>query len=576
MYIIILIFLLILILILIIANIIVLCHNKLSYMGGGASGNTSQTLIGHNNITPSIFTAIDQHVKPTNMVITKRPTIEELDILFPIYERTHTYTYEELLKVYDDLSKPLEIIDSAQELQNYIKYLENNQLKKGGNCDDFVDGVKLLKETEEGSIFYKPKESYQNEDMQKLKQLDGYNIYGMQDPEQYSAFAVVDCEKMYKFLLFLINKGIKHIVCLHPCGESMQKLCSIDDSMTFYYRPIVDFERVSFEIGMSIIALIELIGDEPIVFYCKAGCGRTGSILYMISMYFKCILDHSKLLNPLPIITSISPRCPINSFDNAVPEWFADEYSQESYNELFINSTPKLLAERLNVIYRIIAESLLIYHPPSEELRYRQYHSLPDRNSIDDYEFFNNQLVYDAFSPYKEERERIIKLAFIAIPMRPNLNIKIELSFSLIPIVLFEEISENYLPVREISLLLSFIDNTAILCSLYMSKSNNTQYVIVFNIQFHNTSTISNLTSLEDVTTLPTELIKFSSFANFIKNLKLLTNNINHLQKILIFYYKINNYHIKYLKDNNLLYQDFNRSLYIDNMLTFATELSSI
>jgi protein tyrosine phosphatase len=563
-------------------------------MVGGATESTSQESIDqHNiipsvfasidqhNIIPSVFASIDQHIKPTisnNIAIIKRPTIEELDILFPIYERTHTYTYEELLKLYDDLSKPLEIIDPVQELKNYIKYLEKNQLKKGGNCDDFVDGIKLLKETEGEFVFYKPKESYKNENMQKLKQLGEYNIYGMQDPEQYVSFAVVDCEKMYKFLQFLINKGIKHIVCLHPCGESMQKLCSIDDSIQFHYKPIVDFERVSFEIGMSIIALIELIGDEPIVFYCKAGCGRTGSILYMISMYFKCILDHSKLLNPLPIITSVSPRHPINSFDDAVPEWFADEYSQISYNELFINSTPKLLAERINIIYRIIAESLVIYHSSStsEELQYRQYYSLSDRDSINDYNFFNNQLVYNAISPCKEEKERIIELAFIAIPMRPNLNIKIKLSFILIPITIFEENLENYLPIRELSLNLSFINDTAILCSLYMSKSDNTQYAIVFNTQFHNTSTIPNLTNLEDVTTLPTELIEFSSFANFIKNLKLLTNNINHLQKILVFYYKINNYHIQYLKDNSLLYRDFDRSSYVDNMLTFETELSSI
>ena len=250
------IFILIIILILIVVNIILFSKQYTNlYLGGAASlSNESQMLL--SNDSQMLLSNDSQMLLKSNpqalhiiedsnkLSVNKIPSIEELDILFPKNERTHIYTYEELLKVYENLLNTQFIsISPEQLLKNYLKI---NTLKAGGgsrmciNIDPIILNDKSTLSEEEFNTIYPPIESYSELEWAFLTKLgsienahiyEGHNIYAMQNPrsiEFKKINPIIDCKQLYCFIQFLkINKGIKHIVCLQYEDRCIESFCNI-------------------------------------------------------------------------------------------------------------------------------------------------------------------------------------------------------------------------------------------------------------------------------------------------------------------------------------------------------------
>lgn len=398
-------------LILVSVLICLLAINKKCYLGGGQlatlnNENLIKPMLETNSILetkPMLETTSMLETKPiiTNKEPQKKPSIEELDILFPIYDRTHTYTYEELLQLYYEFNSPIEPLNSDQLLIDYVHYLENEVNKKtGGDCTDFASTIKSQLETDPSRVnrLYPPTENYAIYSWQHLTKLKDCesNVYGMQNPY------VSNCETMYKFLRFLKSNNIKYIVCLHSNGEPIRDLCEIGDTLVFFNKSITDGRPMSYEIGMSIIALIENIGQDAIVFYCTAGFGRTGSVMYLIYMYLKCKKNRSILTNILPYGREIVYS----------EYWLSDVYSLKATEELFHHGP---IFKAINVINLVIAQSLDIYcrDVPHTPIRYMQY---SDALNPTDQVIFNITPIEDTMA------ERIKNLAYKINVQKLNYN----------------------------------------------------------------------------------------------------------------------------------------------------------
>jgi hypothetical protein len=159
------------------------------------------------------------------------------------------------------------------------------------------------------------------------------------------------------------------MVCLHDNGAIIQKFCKLN-GIHFYYRPIEDYEVVSYDIGLSIISLIEYIQRDKIVFYCTAGWGRTGSIMFLIILYFKALEDISILTRTLPMsIESHRDR----GWSTEQFTLLETEYGKEPSVELFTPDDSESMTEKLNIIYKIVANGINIYHPNGHNINYINY-----------------------------------------------------------------------------------------------------------------------------------------------------------------------------------------------------------
>lgn len=371
------IFILIIILILIVVNIILFSKQYTNlHLGGAASLLNDQKMLLANDPQMLLKTRPQtlHIIEDSNKLFgNKIPSIEELDILFPKSERTHIYTYEELLKLYEKLLDTQFIsIDSEQLLKNYLKI---NTLKAGGgrrmciDIDSIILSDKSTLSEEDFNTTYPPIESYSNLEWAFLTKLGsiehadiygGRNIYAMQNPrsiEFREANPIIDCKQLYCFIQFLkINKGIKHIVCLQYEDRCIESFCNIA-SIEFHYIPMTDFEIPKYDKCMEIIAIIEEIKNEPIVFYCGAGWGRSGFILYMIGLYIRCI-QTPNLLVSIPIY---------NNFGCGDPalDWFPNDYpcNYSAYREIFAtNLGAKYNSIKLQLLNIVIAQNLYLYH----------------------------------------------------------------------------------------------------------------------------------------------------------------------------------------------------------------------
>jgi protein tyrosine phosphatase len=302
----------------------------------------------------------------------KDPTLEELMEVFGD-DSLEGNTYEFLLNKYNALNNI-----KMPSTEEYLELLKNNNKnqKLGGDENDCRDVIKAIdeKNNQELDELYPPEESYLVKSYQALKSLKSYsNIHGMQ------LISILDnnCAVVYKFLKFLQQvHNITYFVCLQ-CDYAddinifwRQHMLKSSAPVYYFRRPIKDYNPYTYECAMQIIALIEYIGDNRIVFHCTAGFGRTGSVMCLLLMYFKCIQNPNLLSYELPI--GVLPS------DLIANSLLATEYSLDSANEFYIYS--RLRSTRINILIKAIADSLQIYHPTGNRIAYRQYLNLVNTN----------------------------------------------------------------------------------------------------------------------------------------------------------------------------------------------------
>ena len=338
------------------------------------------------------------------------PTDEELDRMFSMDERSRPYTYDELRVIYYKLREPFKNLTSKQLWSEYIQYL--TQKTGGGICstfectqindliarkqDQYPDHPEHILDDNKRELLnlFPPFDErcdtsmmYQNQESnsmpwQKLTQLTTYqNIYGMQGLNINFRY---NCDRLIRFMRFLYDtKKIKHIVfiennwAINNVDEILsEKFLFTHDILRMSYHKIFikDYESYSFPQAMDILALVDYILEESVVFNCSAGWGRTGSVLYLIIKYKKCIEDQSLLLQALPMSKEELDA------EFLTTNILATEYSIDASKEFFnirFEIQIKLLQERLNTANEAIAHRLaLINRSTGQHIRYRQYNNI--------------------------------------------------------------------------------------------------------------------------------------------------------------------------------------------------------
>jgi hypothetical protein len=298
------------------------------------------------------------------------PTFKELQEIFPPSEASRKYTYEELLNLYKNIRKlKPDPSTSKQLMQSYLNSLKKTF--KGGGCYDNIDLDKLkLLELPEIMKMYPPEEIYAMEEYQKLKALKSHPaIFGMQNP------MVRNCTALLKFFLFLLSTvGIRRYICLafdQSEYDVWQVLERHFDKAVLLNKQISDYESYTFENAMSILALIEQNDSIPTVFHCTAGYGRTGTVMYMILLYYKAKKNPNVLRRQLYTKTELLTHVEIEQTD------LAKEYSFESAEE-FYNERYLLRAQVMNMANNAIAHTLTLYYPMYKNIAYTQYDSFFD------------------------------------------------------------------------------------------------------------------------------------------------------------------------------------------------------
>jgi protein-tyrosine phosphatase len=226
----------------------------------------------------------------------------------------------------------------------------------------------------------KSAEIYGSSHYQKLKALESHKyIFGMQN-------VPYDCKELYQFMKYLRqDKKIKRYACLQcgPNEEDMWKYVGLRveglEESFFYNRQIQDYTSYTFENAMAILKLIH-DGKDTIVFHCTAGWGRTGSVMFLILLYFSAKHNINVLRKPLTRKTHFTDS-------ELEATLLAKEYSSEAAKEFYeLNGTScKLRSDRMNIAYQAVAHTLSLYDEGNPEIAYIQYNdydNLEDQSTI--------------------------------------------------------------------------------------------------------------------------------------------------------------------------------------------------
>ena len=226
----------------------------------------------------------------------------------------------------------------------------------------------------------KSAEIYKKSHFQQLKALENHKyIFGMQNVPN-------DCKELYQFMRFLReDKKIKRYACLEcgPDEEDMWKYVGSrveghEDSL-FYNRQIQDYTSYTFENAMAILKLMH-DGKEPIVFHCTAGWGRTGSVMFLILLYFSAKHNRNVLRKPLTTKSHFSDV-------ELEATLLSKEYSFDAAKEFYeLDGTScKLRSDRMNIAYQAVAHTLSLYDEGNHEIAYVQYNDydkLEDQSTV--------------------------------------------------------------------------------------------------------------------------------------------------------------------------------------------------
>jgi protein-tyrosine phosphatase len=226
----------------------------------------------------------------------------------------------------------------------------------------------------------KSAEIYKNSKFQQLKALKNHQyIFGMQNVPN-------DCKELYQFMRFLREDNkIKRYACLQ-CGsneEDMWKYVGLrvegHEESFFYNRQIQDYTSYTFENAMAILKLMH-DGKDTIVFHCTAGWGRTGSVMFLILLYFSAKHNKNVLRKPLTTKTHFT------HFELEAT-LLAKEYSLEAAEEFYELNGPscQLRCDRMNTAYQAVAHTLSLYDDGNPEIAYVQYNdydNLKDQSTI--------------------------------------------------------------------------------------------------------------------------------------------------------------------------------------------------
>jgi len=226
----------------------------------------------------------------------------------------------------------------------------------------------------------KSAEIYGSPHFQHLKALENHSyIFGMQNVPD-------DCKELYQFMKFLReDKKIKRYVCLQcgPDEKDMWKYVGLrveghEDSL-FYNRQIEDYTSYTFENAMAILKLMH-DGKDTIVFHCTAGWGRTGSVMFLILLYFSAKHNRNVLRKPLTTKTHFSDV-------ELKATLLSKEYSFHAAKEFYElkGLSYKLRCDRMNIAYQAVAHTLSLYDEGNPEIAYVQYNDydkLEDQSTV--------------------------------------------------------------------------------------------------------------------------------------------------------------------------------------------------
>ena len=296
-------------------------------------------------------------------------------------ETIYTCDFEEIYTIYKDgLIQKSDSASIGLVEENYEKYYEADESILAKDPDlqgesyinrapNFIKNchVALVDEIE-------AEENYPKRDnFQILKHLESHRyIYGMQNVSD-------DCEDLYKMMKYLrVNKNIKRFVCLQ-CGSYerdmwlyvAERVNELENSF-FYDRHVQDYISYSFENAMSILQLIHESKDS-IVFHCTAGWGRTGSVMFLILLYFRAIRNRNVLRKPLNIKTHYTDG---DIEDTSLCKEYSFEAAKEFYE--FKNLSTKLWSDRINIAYQAVAHTVTLHDSTNTQTAYRQYTDYDD------------------------------------------------------------------------------------------------------------------------------------------------------------------------------------------------------
>ena len=352
-----------------------------------------------------------------------RLTSKYLDRVLPPKETSNEYSHAEKVKIFHEMTTaPIAPPPNAELMRRYVASLSKKVAPRrnsiGGAydhaCFDITD--LFARNREQTLEKYPAKEVYKHEDKYyKLTPLKSYPfIYGMQQP--HSA-----CETMLQFFRFLSQtKHIRRLVALQvQYGEknTWEKIISeLNPKRVFYNKEIKDYHPFTFENAMSILALFEPNVHVRTVFHCYAGHGRTGSVMYLLLLYFKCKKDRALLAQPL--LTEIydiiagTEQVSASDHDKINATWLADEYGYEAADEFYKSHDQgyKLRSRRINIANQAIANTLQLYYPDGERIGYMQY---IEPAGEDEYNLHDQKLFYADPLP-KSDRETIVEMAIQA------------------------------------------------------------------------------------------------------------------------------------------------------------------
>lgn len=321
-------------------------------------------------------------------------TLADLHVLFPPSESVHRYSYAELLRLYHETIESRLIVPASTDLiAEYKTYLRGKKgLKQGrdkhlGGGEAYAAPVSVCPGLD---LDLPSQEIYDDDDYQHLKGLHTHpHIYGMQNVPDA-------CTDLYSMMRFLIESvRVKRLACLecspreeevwHALRESLQ-----DQNIHFYNRQIQDYTSYTFDNAMFILSLIHG-STAPIVFHCTAGFGRTGSVMYLILLYFHARRNRNVLRKPL-----LDKEYLTHEQVNATN--LAKEYSFQSAEEFFDADNVahlQLRTCRLNIANQAVAHTLDLYEPTLTQTGYIQYTD-PDFVDLDRQELrFTNYTLKD-------------------------------------------------------------------------------------------------------------------------------------------------------------------------------------
>lgn len=303
-------------------------------------------------------------------------TLADLHVLFPPSESAHRYSYAELLRLYHETIESRLIVPASTDLiAEYKTFLRS---KKGGKPgrdkhlgggDAGADPISRLHAMCPALDLDLPaKEVYDVDSYQHVKALHTHpHIYGMQNVPNA-------CTNLYSMMRFLIESvRVKRLACLQCSPREDATWNALreklhDKNIQFFNRQIQDYTSYTFDNAMFILSLIHG-STAPIVFHCTAGFGRTGSVMYLILLYFHARRNRNVLRKPLLVKNHLT-------HEQVKATNLAKEYSFQSAEEFFDGgnvSHLKLRTVRLNIANQAVAHTLDLYEPTLTQTGYIQY-----------------------------------------------------------------------------------------------------------------------------------------------------------------------------------------------------------